>query len=252
MKLLDITKCARPVLFENDDREFPYSVGGTAFIVKFSGRAFVITARHVLNLKSFEPRRFCIQYRPDCRDFLPLRALYLVRGADAADTDQYDIAVREIDSAAVKIELYGEYQPYNLLAMDCLTIYSERGAYIYRGYPSDLREVDFESGKIEQGAVTSRAEYVGRTPYKSIRELKLLGLDPLTSIDGLSGSPVFQVHNEAETRYSREAFASMLIRGSIESSKVFLIEHNRIIQVLTDIVAAHTLETSPPPEISGT
>jgi hypothetical protein len=136
--------------------------------------------------------------------------------------------------------------------MDCLTIYSERGAYIYRGYPSDLREVDFESGKIEQGAVTFRAEYVGRTPYESIRELKLLGLDPLTSIDGLSGSPVFQVHNEAETRYSREAFASMLIRGSIESSKVFLIEHNRIIQVLTDIVAAHTLETSPPPEISGT
>jgi hypothetical protein len=107
MKLLDIPKRARPVLFENDDREFPYSVGGTAFIVKFSGRAFVITARHVLNLKSFEPRRFCIQYRPDCRDFLPLRALYLVRGADAADTDQYDIAVREIDSAAVKIELYG-------------------------------------------------------------------------------------------------------------------------------------------------
>ena len=236
MKLLDIAQCARPVLFENACRDYPYSLGGTAFIVKFKERSFVITARHVLNLPNFEPRQFCIQYRPDGQDFLPLAALYLVRGADEDDTDQYDIAVREVESGAVRDELYGEYHPYNLLAMDRYAIYSERGAYIYRGYPSDLREADFENKRIEQGAVTARAEYSGRTPFATIRELKLLNLDPLRSIDGLSGSPVFQVHNEEDSRYSREAFAGMLIRGSIESGKVFLIEHGRIIDVLTQIV----------------
>jgi hypothetical protein len=243
MKLLDIAKCARPVLFENASRDYPYSLGGTGFVVKFKERNFVITARHVLNLSSFEPGQFCIQYRPDAKDFLPLSALYLVRGADEADTDQYDIAVREVDSAAVHFELYGEYQPYNLLAMDRLTIYSERGAYIYRGYPSDLREADFESKRIEQGAVTSRAEYAGRTPYATIRELKLLDLNPLTSIDGLSGSPIFQVHNEHDSKYSREAFAGMLIRGSIKSGRVLLIEHSRIIEVLTQIAAGQVDET---------
>jgi hypothetical protein len=246
MRLLSITQCARPVLFENASREFPYSIGGTAFIVQFKGRHFVITPKHVLNTLQFEPQQFCIQYRPDSKDFLPLRALYLVRGADAADTDQYDIAVREVDADLSRVELYGEYQPYNLLAMDRLTIYSERGAYIYRGYPITLREVDFDNGHIEQGAVTSRAEYVGRTPYAGIRELKLLDLNPLTSIDGLSGSPVFQVHNEEDSKYSREAFAGMLVRGSIESGKVYLIEHRRIIDVLISIVEGQVEEAPTP------
>jgi hypothetical protein len=86
-------------------------------------------------LGSFEAGQFCIQHRPDGRDFLPLGALHLARGANEDDTDQYDIAVREIDDAAVREELYGRYRPYSLLQMDRLTIFSQRGAYIYRGYP---------------------------------------------------------------------------------------------------------------------
>lgn len=235
MKLLDIVTCARPVLFANNNPEFPYSVGGTAFIVKFQGRSFVITAKHVLNLRNFEAGQFSIQYRPDGRDFLPLGALHLVRGANEDDTDQYDIAVREIDDGAMREELYGPHKPYSLLQMDRFTLFSERGAYLYRGYPIAMREVDFGNQHIEQGAITTRAEYVGRTLYEAIHELRLLDLGPLPSIDGLSGSPVFQVHNEEGTKYSREAFAGMLIRGSIESGRIFLIEHRRIIEVLTQV-----------------
>jgi hypothetical protein len=195
----------------------------------------VITARHVLNLGSFDAGQFCMQYRPDGRDFLPLGALHLVRGVNQEDTDQYDIAVREVEDGAVREDSYGSYPPYSLLQMDRYTIFSERGAYLYRGYPIAMREVDFENRHVEQGAVTTRAEYVGRTRYEAIHELRLLDLGPLPSIDGLSGSPVFQVHNEEGTKYSREAFAGMLIRGSIESGRVFLIEHRRIIEVLTQV-----------------
>jgi hypothetical protein len=241
MKLLDIAMCARPVLFANNSAEVPYSVGGTAFIVKFQGRSFVITAKHVLNLKNFESGQFCIQYRPDARDFLPLGALHLVRGANEDGTDQYDVAVREIDDGAVSEDLYGPYRPYSLLQMDRLTIFSERGAYIYRGYPSAMREFNFDDQRIEQGAVTSRAEYVGRTRYEAIHELRLLDLGPLKSIDGLSGSPVFQVHNEDDSKHSREAFAGMLIRGTIESGKAFLLEHGRIISVLASIANGSAL-----------
>jgi len=234
MKLLDIVTCARPVLFANNNPEFPYSVGGTAFIVKFQSRSFVITAKHVLNLKNFDAGQFCIQLRPDGRDFLPLGALHLVR-ENMDDTDQDDIAVREVDDNALSEDLYGPYKPYSLLQMDRYTIFSERGAYIYRGYPIAMREVDFGNRHVEQGALTTRAEYVGRTRYEAIHELRLLDLAPLQSIDGFSGAPVFQVHNEEGGKYSREAFAGMLIRGSIESGKAFLIEHRRIIEVLTQV-----------------
>jgi hypothetical protein len=36
MKLLSITECARPVLFENASREYTYALGGIAFIAKFN------------------------------------------------------------------------------------------------------------------------------------------------------------------------------------------------------------------------
>ena len=133
-------------------------------------------------------------------------------------------------------KLYGPYRPYSLLQMDRLTLFSERSAYIYRGYPIAMRVPDFENHQVEQGAVTTRAEYVGRTRYAALHELRLLHLGPLPSIDGLSGSPVFQVHSEEGTGYSREAFAGMLLRGSIESGRIFLIEHRRIIEVLTEVV----------------
>ena len=132
MKLMGIVACARPVLFANDSPEYPYSVGETAFIVKFQGRTYLVTARHMHNLKNFEAGQFCIQYRPDSRDFLPLGAMHLVRGEDKEDTDQYDTVVREIDDRAVREELYDEYPPYSLLQMDRYTIFSQRGAYLYR------------------------------------------------------------------------------------------------------------------------
>jgi hypothetical protein len=78
--------------------------------------------------------------------------------------------------------------------------------------------------------------------YESIRELRLLDLTPLESVDGLSGSPVFQAHNEEGSRYSREAFVRMMIRGSIASCRAYVIEHMRIIEVLTEIVAGKVQE----------
>jgi hypothetical protein len=38
-----------------------------------------------------------------------------------------------------------------------------------------MREVNIESKHVEQGAVTTIAEYVGLTPYEAIHELRLVG-----------------------------------------------------------------------------
>jgi hypothetical protein len=247
MNLLDILKCARPVLFANEDPDYPYSISGTAFIVNFRERLFVITAKHVLNLKNFRPEQFVIQYRPDGRDFVPLGALYTVRVNDAEDTDQFDIAVREAQVAAPDYHLFGDYAPYNLFAMDRFAIFSEKGSYLYRGYPTDMRVLDFERKNIEQGAVSTRGEYVGRTRYQHVHELTLLDLKPLESIDGLSGSPLFQVQNEDGSNESRESFAGILIRGSIKAGSAYFIEHSRIIDVLNDIVEGRTTQIGQTP-----
>ena len=110
-----------------------------------------------------------------------------------------------------------------------------------------MRVLDFDRRNIEQGAVSTRAEYVGRTPYAHIHELRLCDLKPLENIDGLSGSPLFQVHNEDDGKHSRESFAGMLIRGSIKSGSAYFIEHSRIIEVLTDITEGRVTEITHAP-----
>ena len=200
-KLLDILKCSRPVLFANADRESPFSTGGTAFVVAFRNRCFVVTAEHVLNFKSFRPDQFCVQYRPDARDFLPLGAHYLLSGFDADDTDQYQVAVWDVDEEHLRPELFGEHHPYRLLQMDCLTLFGPGSDYLYRGFPTCERDYNQETRTMHQSSVAGRAQYVGPTAYAYLHEVRLMRLDALRSLDGLSGSPMFQVTHD-DQKYS--------------------------------------------------
>jgi len=66
---------ARPLFFENEnDVEFPISIGATCFIVAFKGGVFAVTAEHAL---TGEQRRDLhetkIAVASDSLDWLPLR-----------------------------------------------------------------------------------------------------------------------------------------------------------------------------------
>jgi hypothetical protein len=56
-------------------------------------------------------------------------------------------------------------------------------------------------------------------------------------IDGMSGSPVFQVINDPDGMHSYEAFAGMLIRGGLEAGRAYFLEHGKIIDVLERMAA---------------
>src|SRR5882762_2736803 len=107
-KLLSILHCSRPVLFQNADPQFPLSVDGTAFIVRFRNRHFVITAKHVLTMNDFRPEQFRIQYRADSKEFLPLRSVYWLRSGNTDHTDQFDLAAWDIDEDAINVDLFGD------------------------------------------------------------------------------------------------------------------------------------------------
>jgi hypothetical protein len=252
--LLDILKCARPILFVNESEEWPVSNGGTAFVAMYHKRHFVITAKHCLNQKNFRPEQFRIQYRPDARDFIPLRNGYVVSGVDANDTDQYEVAVWDVHEDHLQTELFGDYRPYPLLGIDRNTLFGPHAAYLYRGYPINERNYDSEKRTMHQPSVSSRAEYVGPGTCAGLHELRLVAVDSLKSLDGFSGSPVFQVTND-DGKYSREAFAGMLLRGTVESRRVYMLEHRRVIDVLFEIdfgnvqPAASGVPNSNPPGI---
>jgi hypothetical protein len=246
MPLLSILNCARPVLFYNDCQEYPYSTSGTAFIVSFNDRLFVITAKHVLRLREFEADQFRVQYRPDRPELVPTRALYTFRRAQLEDTDQDDVAAWEVE-LGVRKEMFSEYRPYTLEPLDEMTIFSEASHYLYRGYPTELRQIDFEARRYQQDSISGAADYCGRSPtINFVHKLRFRYLEGVNDLDGLSGAPVFQtVH--VEQNYSAEAFAGMLLRGTRASMTAHFLEHRRIIQLLLEIEAGRVEDLTHPP-----
>src|SRR5271167_2223461 len=117
--LLQILQCARPVLFYNESKAFPYSVSGTAFFVSYHDRLFVVTAKHVLKLHDFDVQQFRIQYRVDHQEMVPTSALYTFKIVDDDDTDRYDVAAWEVARRFVREDLFGAATPYMLRDEDC-------------------------------------------------------------------------------------------------------------------------------------
>jgi hypothetical protein len=224
MKLLDITKCARPVLFQNDSQEFPYSVGGTAFLVMFWGWYYAISARHVLDAGGFAPGQIRIRYRPDGALMLPVGSRFQYQVKDDTDTDQFDVVVWQVDGS-VTPDQFGEYFPFDLMSFDVWPIRPAGSPYLYRGYPAGSRRINFESREYGLDSVTGEARYIDRAAYRSVHTAELLRLDNrVQRLDGLSGSSIFQVFLQ-EGKYSNAVLAGIFIRGSREAERVHFIEH---------------------------
>lgn len=237
--LLSILKCARPVLFQNADQEWPLSIGGTAFVVKFRNRYFVLTAKHVL--KNFRFDQFRVQYRVDSNYFIPLTAMYTLRDQNpsefASDDDQFDVVVWTTDNEHLLTDHFGKDLPYPLLSIDQATLFSPNASYLYCGFPTEMRSYDPDRRHMQQAAVSGEAKYLERTRYMGLHKLQLLRVqDWLKDLDGFSGSPVFQINHD-EGKYSRDAFAGMLLRGSRPSDVAYFLEHRRIIELLEYVYA---------------
>lgn len=245
--LLQILQCARPVLFYNESEAFPYSVSGTAFFVSYHGRLFAITAKHVLKLHEFAVQQFRIQYRIDHQEMVPTEALYTFRTVDEDDTDRYDVAAWEVARQFVREDLFGAATPYVFRDEDCEPLLNDTSDYLYRGYPTAHREIDFEVRQYHLPSVSGAADYLGSDEtIDRVHCLRFRNLDPLGDLHGLSGAPVFQV-NSAGENYSTAAFAGMLLRGTKASMVGYFLENRRILELLSDIVAGRVDDLLQPP-----
>lgn len=238
LPLMSIFQCARQVMFVTNDPAYPVSFQGSGFIVWFRSRLFVITAQHVM--RGFEPAQIRIQYHPDGTDFLPLLRPYTISGEDAEDTDQYDIVVFSCDESKLDTSCFKGYLPYNLQEEDAFTIFNPKFHFAFRGFPAALRTTYYEERRVEMMSMLANSSYIGSTEREEIHQLRIINRDrEILDFNGISGSPVFQIWHEND-RISNQAFAGMLIHGSVTSGIVEFLEHRKIIDVLVRIVEGDT------------
>lgn len=97
MTLANLLECSRPLLFKNEDQDFPYSCGGTCFLVRYRGAVFVITTRHCL--RDREIQKTLIGADAGTRDFLPFRRFHVIDPLEGEENDDWrDLAFFEVAS----------------------------------------------------------------------------------------------------------------------------------------------------------
>ena len=223
-QLDSIFKCVGQDLFANNDENHPVSFSGSAFVVRYRGRLFVVTAAHVL--KGFALNQIRVHYRPDSPTFLPLLRPYNVLGEDTEDTEQYDIMVLAVDDTQVVDSLFGEYKPCEVSPMDALVLMGFDSSYAFRGFLTRLRNVDYENKKAEMASVTGDGAYLGRTARREVHQLRVKRASECMDLDGLSGSPIFQIRHQ-DGKYSSQSFAGMILRGTAEAGTIYFLESPR-------------------------
>jgi len=231
--LMTIFDCTRPMLFVNEDPNYPVSIQGTGFIVRFRKRYFVLTARHVIKGFSFQQVRF--QYHPNSSDFVPLQRPYEISGDDSDDTDQYDVIVFSVEDSALDYEKFDGYLPYDLSELDALTIFNPTASYAFRGFPTHLRTTEYEQRRVDMESILADGRYGGPSIRREMHVLRINRAREIASFDGLSGSPIFQI-NHTDSRISQQAFAGMVVLGTAAAGTLEFLEHRKIIDALTKIV----------------
>src|SRR6266404_229003 len=96
MQVTDFTNCAKPLIFENSDSVFPYSIQGTCFLAKFGSAAYVVTARHCLVQRALDSMR--IRLHPGILAFCKLTPMDV---PETREGDSCDLAIFQIQSGSV-------------------------------------------------------------------------------------------------------------------------------------------------------
>jgi len=153
------------MLRETANDEYPYAIsGGTIFLAAYKGRAFAITARHVI--VPLTP--ICLFATDWSQKILPLENVFYV-SADKIDDDFADFAVIELDMR--KLIKDPEYSLLRLIDLEKVSgdwlYHAEKGTFLVLGYPIEQSEIDITEESITTARFTLRGNYKGVSEHSS-------------------------------------------------------------------------------------
>jgi hypothetical protein len=225
MDIVELLNCAKPLIFENREAEFRYSIQGTCFLVRFQSRQHAITARHCLLHRKLESIR--VRLSPGRLEFLRLKALVTPKGNDK---DALDLAVMEIEPASLPIALLesshfldlNDYAERSLGSKEILCVV---------GYPTEHNSANYETFVIRTQGFSADGHYDGQGEDAGCSRIRFNDLTPVEDLNGLSGSPVLAFEQIGERTY-RHHFAGVLIRATRSSGTGRFINSGVIMGIL--------------------
>ncbi|MGE0369488.1 MAG: hypothetical protein AB7P53_11090 [Candidatus Dadabacteria bacterium] len=224
--------CSLPILFETGLEEYPYSIGGTCFIVEYKQTMFVITANHVIG--GMDSNSILVPYFYGSRDFLPFNRCWEIEPKELEDdTDYSDLYILRIDEGELDHDKFQKAQTYRLRTYFSPTI--DRNSHFFvRGYPKSDCGIDYQNWKIHTSDAYLEGVYYKRSVSSHCHIIRIISdTSSIKSLDGLSGSPIFCESNKSHNKSAE--LVGILLRGTISSRLVHFLELRVLYKALEEL-----------------
>ena len=139
--IASVSGAVQLLVFETGVEDAPYSTAGTAFLVGYERRAFMVTARHCLRPESLTP--ICIFPTDLSRRLIPLRDVFFLP-EHKVDDNFADFAIIEIDLPELDRETREASVINFALALDDWHTPRIESRFVVLGYPIEHVFVDYE------------------------------------------------------------------------------------------------------------
>lgn len=196
----------RMVLFETGYEGWEYSTnGGTVFLVAYEGKPYAITARHVAH--TYDWKTLCVMDRKSGSEIAGLKAVSFANGlfGDAEGTDFGDVVVVEFSPDIDSAFFGGDIYPLD----ETTTSRADTGDALL-AYCVPKEKTEIKDGVIRP--TFAALGFVDDGPHAHdafLRTCFARWAEPgLTSLSGLSGSPVFNS--------TKGVLCGVMVRGGIQ------------------------------------
>ncbi len=233
--IADLCHAARPVCFDNKVEDYDYSLQGTAFLVRFHGELFAVTAEHVL--KNYRPDRVLIPYEVGSEHFLPFDDAFRFHTQETEDTDHCDLAVFSVAERKLDKALFDEGKVYNLDAERRFPV-PDGMKLVIHGFPDPINEVDYDARHLAMRRLSITANARGLSRFLGMKELDFDTDAKMSTFSGMSGSPVFAIC-PINPQQSATMLDGMLLRATPESRHGFYLDAT----VIRNVIAGDVRET---------
>jgi hypothetical protein len=215
-------RCSRPLCFYVPGKHFRFNTAGTCFVIRFRGKLWAVTAKHILTNLAVTLDQVRIPYGEPFNQFLPLAPIAFTAIDYESDTDCTDLLIVEIDENSIEKASFEPKTVYDLDS-ELEQAVTEGIKVALHGFPVELNHLNEEEDGVEFQRQSISGTLGPRSASTGCWVVNLHGAAGLESHDGFSGSPIFLASSEFGVP-TPSRLLGINLRGSAKNLKKQLLD----------------------------
>jgi hypothetical protein len=225
-----LKRYARLVFCLNNSEQHPYSLRGTATALRLRDRCMLFWCSH--QTIGYQPNDVLVPMDGEGKILISGSTfVQMIPQLPSHDEEFFDLCGMQYVP-----ENYGASASVERGFFDVIEADAWRGdpdsTFMLFGYPTSLRNVDYEKPGIAVKQIVTSATYRSPSRAASVHAIEMARTGDY-SADGLSGGPVFHLGEDAQGFYC--GFAGVVLRGSERSNHLHFLDVRVMLQFLNRV-----------------